>query len=99
MSQVNHCPKKTSGRSATTAGGIGILNALFANKKSTAGRVSLSNTRVFGLESGTLRAIASSARQAGPSLGLAFIGPRRQVLGPVGVSRECGPKGSVGSGR
>src|ERR671914_2819788 len=29
----------------------------FANEKNTAGRVSLSNTRVFGLESGTFRAI------------------------------------------
>jgi hypothetical protein len=53
----------------------------------------LSNTRVFGLESGTFRAIASSAHQAGPSLGLAFIGPRCQVSGRFGVARECGPKG------
>jgi hypothetical protein len=65
----------------------------FANKKSTAGLVSLSNTRVFGLESGTSQAIASSVRQAGPSLGLAFIGPRCQVSGRFGVARECRPKG------
>ena len=46
----------------------------------------MSNTRVLGLESGTFRAIASSARQAGPSLGLAFIGPRAKTRKTVFTS-------------
>ncbi len=42
--------------------------------------------------------IASLARQAGPSLGLAFIGSRRQVSGQFGVLGEYRPRGRVGSG-
>ncbi|MGH8615896.1 MAG: hypothetical protein ACREYF_28760, partial [Gammaproteobacteria bacterium] len=49
-------------------------------------------------ESATFRDLASSARQAGPSVGLAFIGPRRYVSGRFGVSGGHRPRGIVGSG-
>jgi hypothetical protein len=39
---------------------IGILNAFVAKEKNTAGLVSLSNTRVFGLESGTFRPVSGA---------------------------------------
>ncbi|MDQ3564974.1 MAG: hypothetical protein M3436_12810 [Pseudomonadota bacterium] len=47
------------------------------------------NRASLGPESGNFRAIASSARQAGPSLGLAFIGPRYQISGPFVVSHNA----------
>jgi len=60
---------------------MGKINALFVERNSTDGPVNCQSREAVVQNRGDYWAIASSARQAGPSLGLAFIGPRCQVQG------------------